>query len=295
MSLIGPIRNRQLFLFPNSMLYTRQGWAQNDRRKEGKFLIYAKVRYDLLKKWCRRGIFLTQLTLSITPPSLDPESPLVNYQHCLLFGWQMSLTLNINIWHSNLDSSTRAGLPSCLGAQLSSSVASPDSKILCDNKIQDHSFEIECASGVDCCFGLIRTCCFLNSYNFTWWIVLVTCSADFVEKAMATHSSTLAWTILWTEEPGRLQSMGLLRVGHNWASSLSLFIFMHWRRKWQPTPVSCLENPRDGGAWWTAVYGVTQSQAWLKQLSSSSRLWTWGIYQGKWLLLSPLEVNFWCI
>ena len=57
------------------------------------------------------------------------------------------------------------------------------------------------------------------------------------EKAMATHSSTLAWKIPWTEEPGRLQSMGSLRVGHNWATSLSLFTFMQWRRKWQPTPV----------------------------------------------------------
>jgi len=54
---------------------------------------------------------------------------------------------------------------------------------------------------------------------------------------MAPHSSTLAWKIPWTEEPGRLQSMGLLRVGHDWATSLSFFTFMHWRRKWQPTPV----------------------------------------------------------
>ena len=54
---------------------------------------------------------------------------------------------------------------------------------------------------------------------------------------MAPHSSTLAWKITWTEEPGRLQSMGPLRVRHNWATSLSLFTFMHWRRKWQPTPV----------------------------------------------------------
>ena len=54
---------------------------------------------------------------------------------------------------------------------------------------------------------------------------------------MATHSSTLAWKIPWMEEPGRLQSMGLLRVRHDWATSLSLFTFMHWRRKWQPTPV----------------------------------------------------------
>ena len=54
---------------------------------------------------------------------------------------------------------------------------------------------------------------------------------------MATHSSTLAWKIPWTEEPGGLQSMGSLGVGHAWATSLSLFTFMHWRRKWQPTPV----------------------------------------------------------
>ena len=57
------------------------------------------------------------------------------------------------------------------------------------------------------------------------------------EKAMAPHSSTLAWKIPWTEEPGGLQSMGSLRVGHGWTTSLSLFTFTHWRRKWQPTPV----------------------------------------------------------
>ena len=56
-------------------------------------------------------------------------------------------------------------------------------------------------------------------------------------KTMATHSSTLAWKIPWTDEPGGLQSMGLRRVRHDWATSLSLFTFMHWRRKWQPTPV----------------------------------------------------------
>ena len=54
---------------------------------------------------------------------------------------------------------------------------------------------------------------------------------------MAPHSSTLVWKIPWTEEPGRLQSMGLLRVGHDRATSLSLFTFMPWRKKWQPTPV----------------------------------------------------------
>ena len=54
---------------------------------------------------------------------------------------------------------------------------------------------------------------------------------------MAPHSSTLAWKIPWTEEPGRLQSMGSWRVRHNWATSLSLITFMHWRRKWWPNPV----------------------------------------------------------
>ena len=54
---------------------------------------------------------------------------------------------------------------------------------------------------------------------------------------MGSHSSTLVWKIPWMEEPGRLQSMGSLRVGHDWATSLLLFTFMHWRRKWQPTPV----------------------------------------------------------
>ena len=58
-----------------------------------------------------------------------------------------------------------------------------------------------------------------------------------LEKAMAPHSSTLAWKIPWTEEPGRLQSMGSLRVGHDSVTSLSLFTFMHWKRKWHPTPV----------------------------------------------------------
>ena len=54
---------------------------------------------------------------------------------------------------------------------------------------------------------------------------------------MAPHSSTVARKIPWMEEPGRLQSMGSRRVGHDGATSLSLFTFMHWRRKWQPTPV----------------------------------------------------------
>ena len=69
--------------------------------------------------------------------------------------------------------------------------------------------------------------------------ILIICDnlLPLAEKAMAPHSSTLAWKTPWTEEPSRLQSMGSLRVGPDWAPSLSLFTFMHWRRKWQPTPV----------------------------------------------------------
>ena len=80
------------------------------------------------------------------------------------------------------------------------------------------------------------------------------------EKAMAPHSSTLAWKILWTEEPGRLQSMGSLRVRHDWATWLSLFTFMHWRRKWQPTPVFL---PGESQGRWSLVgcrlWGRTES------------------------------------
>ena len=69
------------------------------------------------------------------------------------------------------------------------------------------------------------------------------CPFSGLEKAMAPHSSTLAWRIPWMEEPGRLQSMGPLGVGHNWATSLSLSTFMHWRRKWHPTRVLAWRIP----------------------------------------------------
>ena len=87
------------------------------------------------------------------------------------------------------------------------------------------------------------------------------------EKAMASHSSTLAWKIPWMEEPGRLQSMGVLRVWHEWATSLSLFTFMHWRRKWQPTPVFLPGESQGLEVWWAAIYGVAQSRTRLKQHS----------------------------
>ena len=91
---------------------------------------------------------------------------------------------------------------------------------------------------------------------------------------MAPHSSTLAWKIPWMEEPGRLQSMGSLEVRHDWVTSLFTFftsLSCIGEGNGNPLQSSCLENPRDGGAWWAAVYGVTQSQTRLKWLSSSSK------------------------
>ena len=80
------------------------------------------------------------------------------------------------------------------------------------------------------------------------------------EKAMALYSSTLAWKIPWTEEPGRLQSMGSLRVGHDWPTSLLLFTFMHWRRKWQPTPVFLPgESQRQRNLVGCRLWGLTKS------------------------------------
>ena len=80
------------------------------------------------------------------------------------------------------------------------------------------------------------------------------------ERAMASHSSTLAWKIPWMEGPGGLQSMGSLGVRHNWATSLYFFTFMHWRRKWQPTPVFL---PGESQGWGSLVgchlWGHTES------------------------------------
>ena len=87
---------------------------------------------------------------------------------------------------------------------------------------------------------------------------------------MAFHSSTFAWKIPWTEEPGGLQSMGSLE------SDMTERLHFHFspscigEGNGNPLQCSCLENPRDGGVWWAAVSGVAQSRTRLKQLSSSS-------------------------
>ena len=104
--------------------------------------------------------------------------------------------------------------------------------------------------------------------------LIISCYKTSVEKAMAPHSSTFAWKIPWTEEPGRLQSMGLLE------SDTTERLYFHFSLSCtgggnvNPLQYSCPENPRDGGAWWAAVYGVAQSRTRLKRLSSSSSIKT---------------------
>ena len=108
----------------------------------------------------------------------------------------------------------------------------------------------------------------------------------YMEKAMATYSCTLAWKIPWMEEPGRLQSMGSLGFGHDWATSLSIFTFMHWRRKWQPTPVFL---PGESQGWGSLVgchLWVAQSRTWLKRFSSSKVLYA-QMLNCVWFLATP--------
>ena len=84
--------------------------------------------------------------------------------------------------------------------------------------------------------------------------------------------------------------MGSWRIRHDWATSLSLFTFMHWRRTWQPTPVFLPGESQDGRAWWAAVYGVAQSWTRLRRLSSSRSLIGWAkIFHGYRNVLRGLE------
>ena len=117
-----------------------------------------------------------------------------------------------------------------------------------------------------CSLHLCLFCCLiyrviLNIFLNCIYIYMCVCVCVCVsEKAMAPHSGILAWKIPWTEEPGRLQSMGSWRVRHDWATSLSLFTFMHWRRKWQPTPVFLPgESQGQGSLVGCPLWGRTES------------------------------------
>ena len=87
---------------------------------------------------------------------------------------------------------------------------------------------------------------------------------------MAPHSSALAWKIPWTEEPGRLQSVGWLELDTTERLHFHFSLSCIGEGNGNLLQCSCLENPRDGEAWWAAIYGVAQSRTRLKRLSSSS-------------------------
>ena len=91
------------------------------------------------------------------------------------------------------------------------------------------------------------------------------------EKAMAPHSSTLAWKIPWTEEPGRLQSMGSQRVGHDWATSLSFHFHALEKEMATHSSVLAWRIPGTGGGPRGLLSRVEQSRTRLTRLSSSSK------------------------
>ena len=95
-------------------------------------------------------------------------------------------------------------------------------------------------------------------------------SSNSCGEGNGTHSNTLAWKIPWMEGPGRLQSMGSLRVDPTERLPFHFSLSCIGEGNGNPLQCSCLENPRDGGAWWAAVYGVAESRTRLKRLSSSS-------------------------
>ena len=112
----------------------------------------------------------------------------------------------------------------------------------------------------DCSIHLCLFSCLTYRVVITIFLNSIYMPQYTVEKAMAPHSSTLAWKIPWTEEPGRLQSVGSLRIRHDGETSLSLFTFMHWRRKWQSTPGFL---PEESQVWQSLVgcclWGHTES------------------------------------
>ena len=102
-------------------------------------------------------------------------------------------------------------------------------------------------------FCLKKKLCMLTKFSCKFWILI----GVILEKTMAPHSSTLAWKIPWMEEPGGVQPMESLRVRHDSATSLSLSCI--GEENGNPLQCSCLENPRDRGPWWAAVYAVAES------------------------------------
>ena len=114
---------------------------------------------------------------------------------------------------------------------------------------------------------------------------------------MAPYSSTLAWKIPWTEEPGRLQSMGSLELDTTERLHFHFSLSCIGEGNGNPLQCSCLENPRDGKAWWAAVSGVTQSRTQLKRLSSSSSssMQETQLLQYQNAVSREQEAKYWCL
>ena len=158
--------------------------------------------------------------------------------------WIISHCMCVCVYHNFCLHSSINGHLSCLGCSITWLLGMNDTLLLQWTwelrSLWDNDFTFLgyiCRRGIDESHG---------SSIFKYWRTLI----SFLEKAMAPHSSTLAWEIPWMEEPGGLQSMGSLGVRHDWATSFSLFTFMHWRRKWQPTPVFL---PGESQGWWSLV------------------------------------------
>ena len=111
---------------------------------------------------------------------------------------------------------------------------------------------------------------YIHAYNNIYFTSICIYLGMYPEKAMAPHYSTLTWKIPWMEEPGRLQSMGSLELNTTERLHFHFSLSCIGEGNGNPLQYSCLENPRDGGAWWAAVCGVAQSRTRLKRLSSSS-------------------------
>ena len=132
-----------------------------------------------------------------------------------------------------------------------------------------------------------------------FWSLCSNLGSVIVGEGDGTHSSTLAWKIPWTEEPGGLQSMGSLRVRHHWVTSLSLFTFMHWRRKWQPIPVFLPGESQGRGRlvvcclWGRTELDTTEEteqQQQQQQLSFFTNV-TWGKSHWDYFPISKMEEN----
>ena len=121
------------------------------------------------------------------------------------------------------------------------------------------TYEAELIGPLDIIFCILISCLFLYGV-----LILIR------EKAMAPHSSTVAQRIPWMERPGGLQSMGSVRVDTTERLRFHFPLSCIGEGTGNPLQCSCLESPRDGGAWWAAVYGVAQGRTRLKRLSSSS-------------------------